>query len=269
MPALNHGLLWSIQSTNGITSFVLGTIHMDSIYFRKHRQVFGELLKRCNAFAAEVNLRELSSLSHDHFLSTDTSKCWLHNLSHRKRLKLNRWCISTFHASLEDFGNLPPLMVLHALTLKLLNDDHSKSIDQSLWDMAEERGLECFGMESFQQHFDALDSYPIRDQLKLLVSFLKNTKNEKSRLFRLIKQYENGNIAYLYRESKRSLGKNRHHMLYHRNQIMVNKMIEDLDSKAVFYACGAAHLYGFQGILSILKRNGYKLQPIDPNLVIV
>lgn len=263
MAPLNQGLLWRFSAGDESPSYLLGTIHIDSAYFRKHQLQFQALLHECHSFAAEVDLDEMVGMPFHAMLIGNEQDSWKYLLSERKLAKLNRWSKHRFKVDLLDFDRMHPILVLHMLTLQLVHEDHQKSIDQSLWEMAGTSGLARFGLESLEEHFNVLNAFSVADQLKLLVEFLKNTQNARIKFDHMVLHYENGQLDLLFKESKRMLGRNRHVMLNVRNENMAKKIVERNGRGGVFYTCGAAHLAGNKGILSFLKRSGYKLKPLD------
>ena len=52
-------------------------------------------------------------------------------------------------------------------------------------------------------------------------------------------------------------------MLTKRNHKWINNMPELMKNESVFFAVGAAHLSGENGVLKLLKENGYKITPVD------
>ena len=57
----------------------------------------------------------------------------------------------------------------------------------------------------------------------------------------------------------------RNNMLYQRNYLMVDRAIEIMKAKSLFMAVGAAHLPGEEGIIELLRAQGYTLRPIMQN----
>lgn len=262
MAPLNKGLLWSFSLEDENPSYLFGTIHIDSVYFRKHQIQFEALLQECHAFAAEVDLDAMLSMPMHSMHLANEKDSWKCLLSERKLAKLNRWAKHRFSVDLLDFERMHPILLLHMLTLQLVHEDHLKSIDQSLWEMAGTTGLARFGLETLEEHFNVLNAFSVDDQLKLLVEFLKNTQNARIKFEHMVRHYENGQLDLLCKESKRMLGRNRHVMLNVRNENMSKKIVQSNEKGGVFYTCGAAHLAGNKGILSFLKRSGYKLKPL-------
>jgi hypothetical protein len=52
-------------------------------------------------------------------------------------------------------------------------------------------------------------------------------------------------------------------LLYHRNRNWVEKLKTLLKEKALFIAVGAGHLPGEKGVINLLRKEGYKLTPVE------
>jgi uncharacterized protein YbaP (TraB family) len=51
-------------------------------------------------------------------------------------------------------------------------------------------------------------------------------------------------------------------MLTKRNKEWLNKMPEMMNNNSVFFAVGAAHLLGKNGVIQLLKDKGYTVTPV-------
>ena len=55
-------------------------------------------------------------------------------------------------------------------------------------------------------------------------------------------------------------------LLYNRNRTWVQKLKELMKNKALVIAVGAGHLPGDQGVIQLLRKEGYKVDPVDNKL---
>ncbi|MBL0099512.1 MAG: TraB/GumN family protein [Saprospiraceae bacterium] len=74
--------------------------------------------------------------------------------------------------------------------------------------------------------------------------------------------YGRGDYVQLYKSSKKSMGKIRSLMIYDRNKYMSERIVQLSQEKSSFFAVGAAHLAGDKGLISLLKKQGFKLRHI-------
>ena len=64
-----------------------------------------------------------------------------------------------------------------------------------------------------------------------------------------------------YKKSIENLGSFRKILLFDRNEFMTDRIHNNM-ATATFYAIGAAHLAGQKGILNLLKKRRYQLNPV-------
>ena len=58
------------------------------------------------------------------------------------------------------------------------------------------------------------------------------------------------------------MGESRYIMLEKRNINWVAQLKKIMDKKNIFIAVGAGHLVGENGVIDLLKKEGYKLRPL-------
>jgi uncharacterized protein YbaP (TraB family) len=56
-------------------------------------------------------------------------------------------------------------------------------------------------------------------------------------------------------------------LLYHRNLKWVEKLNELLPKKSLLIAVGAGHLPGEKGVIQLLRKQGYKVTPVENKMI--
>lgn len=57
-------------------------------------------------------------------------------------------------------------------------------------------------------------------------------------------------------------GDNMDVFLDERNEKWIDRMTDRMEQKAIFFAVGAGHLWGPNGIIELLREDGYTVEPI-------
>ncbi len=261
--ALESGLLWQLQFKDSQTSYLLGTIHLNSTLFKDHYQVFLSILDKCNVFAAEVNLDQMGQFEMNAYFSLPDDKDWSTYLKPNQWIKMKSLCDQRFHLNLENYIHVYPLVLVNQLSLQLIGMNIEKSLDQQLWELAASKNMERVGLEDFDQHFSLISSIQLVDQIKMLRDLLKNIDQSRKKYMNMIDDYHAQDLRAIYKASRKMLGKYRRLMLFERNAIMLNKIMQLGRSGSAFITCGAGHLYGEQGILRLLKKQGVILKHVS------
>jgi len=116
-------------------------------------------------------------------------------------------------------------------------------------------------LETLEEQASIMEQLDLPRQLKMLKKAAANIHKFRKSVTTLGTCYEEERIYDLYMMTKSSLGEFRSVLLYNRNNLMADRIEARLD-QATFYAVGAAHLAGNQGILTLLKRKGLSLEPV-------
>ncbi|MBK9728352.1 MAG: TraB/GumN family protein [Saprospiraceae bacterium] len=261
--AFESGLLWKLSFKNTLNSYLFGTIHLNSSILNDNRILFSSLLNQCNAFAAEIDMDKMEFSNMQSYFRLPDGQNWKEAFKNNQWDKMQSISKKLFHLDLDQFSTIYPLLLINQLSLQLIGRQQEKSLDQILWEMATEAGLEKIGLEDFHQHFSMIEEIKLSDQLKMLKDLFSNLHSSRKLYLKMISDYQKQDNRSIYHISRKMLGKYRTIMLIHRNHIISNRIVEIGASKTCFFTCGAGHLYGNQGVLRNLKKQGIKLQPVN------
>jgi uncharacterized protein len=148
-----------------------------------------------------------------------------------------------------------------------------KGVEQRLVERAKEHGHPVYGLETFEEQIAVFDALTTDEQVKLLLQALggKTTSvagggmtsavrdayfaGDEHEIEQMLGALDNGNeIA-----QKLSL-----HMFRERNPRMVTRILERLaEPRAFFFAVGAAHLVGADGVVARLRRAGRTVTRVE------
>lgn len=182
---------------------------------------------------------------------------------------------------------LEPLQQFHvwALTMMLpmleeqLKNPAAKALDSQLYERAQSAGKEVGGLETLGEQIAALGGFSMEDQLALLRSTLdemeKARREKRSPVNELREAYLSGELKALDEKMnemtkeldaalvKRFLGK----LITERNRRMAERIAAKLKAnpgRSFFFAIGAGHLNGDEGVLKLLEKTGLKVERVGP-----
>ena len=166
------------------------------------------------------------------------------------------------------FAKLKPWAVL-LLLAQPHSDDPAPTLDQALVEAARARGMRVLGLELLQEQISSLDAIPMATQVALVRWTLDRHDS-------LAADHERTIAAWLARDLKElaalahapgrddpalaphfaALNK---HLIAHRSLLMAHRLYLPLREGRVFVAVGALHLYGHEGLLALIERQGYRV----------
>jgi len=257
------GLFWKAEAADKNPIYLFGTIHADDNRVTEFSPAVINALKSIDVFMLEIKDAQ------------DTKYLNLANGSLKDVLT---------EAELEQVYALADFHVMHRNAVLRMKPwllaaifDSPRPLtpfaqDNLLMTKAEDLGKEVRGLESAAEHFGAMDSLSLDEQLFMLRAVLKRSEEEKLKDYeRLIKAYLAGNSAKLAALDDEITGgmlprelwqRMSVKLLDERNARMVERILAASQDKTLFVAVGASHLAGETGLIAGLKKAGYQLQPV-------
>ncbi len=176
--------------------------------------------------------------------------------------KIRKQVLTSFRLDIEKYVHLHPLILLSAISQSILEADHVVSLDEHLWNYARDNQVPQLGLESVNEQMEILhsiDPVPMYKQLKDIASKPWTIRKSTNKALEL---YLKGEIHLLYRLTKSSMHRLRKKIIYERNTRMANRMTQFDHSLGYFYTVGAGHLSGRSGLISLLRKQGFKVKPV-------
>lgn len=255
---------WRIQDLNGKFHYLFGTIHVDDNRVTNfHKDIF-DALANVDLFLNETDeISDISILFHEQPIIAE-------ELSEQELEKIKE--LSYFHTmSYENILKMKPWLL--ALIFNSPRPITPYNQDNLLKSYALDKGLRVQGIETVNEHFQALDNISDEEQIAILKKVL--ARSDKNR----IDDYESLIKTYLIMDVERILEidqqntarimpnkvwlKIKHNLLIKRNQLFFDRIQSRLKNKRLFIAVGASHLGGENGLLQQFRSRGFHLVPLD------
>lgn len=164
---------------------------------------------------------------------------------------------------IDRYAHLHPLMIMSAISQSMLDKDHAVSLDEHLWNYAKDNEVGLQGLETIREQMEILHSIKPGSLYRQIKEI--STQPGKLRKFsdRAIDYYTKGDIHQLYQLTKSSMHELRKLIIYDRNKLMIGRIIRFDPATRYFITIGAGHLSGSTGIISGLRKSGYKVNPVQ------
>jgi hypothetical protein len=121
------------------------------------------------------------------------------------------------------------------------------------------------GLETVEFQAGLFDSIPYEQQAKDLVNYVDSSEEYKKmtqELAEVYKQQDLDRIDSLSRKGDPGMNNYMDLLLYDRNRKWAKMLTGLLPGRSLLVAVGAAHLPGENGVIDLLRRQGYTLTPI-------
>ncbi len=264
---LEKSLLWKI-SGNGLKkpSYLFGTIHLtcDTSLdantlnaLETTEQLYLEL--DMDDKSIQMKLMKLMMMKDGAKLST--------LLSPEDFKILDEFMKKNLNMSAKLFDSFKPFMISSMLFPKML-DCKSQSVESELMKITKEQNEEIFGLEKAEDQMKVFDEISYQDQADELLKTVKdNLEKDKKEFQEMITIYQNKDIEGMLKMMSDSDNKitseNQDILLNDRNKKWIPIMVKIMKDKPTFFGVGAGHLAGEEGVIKLLRKQGYKVEAVQ------
>jgi uncharacterized protein len=165
---------------------------------------------------------------------------------------------------------MKPFFVMAMLTETEMSADEERVLDDHILSTAREQGQRVIGIETVEEQMLAMDALPVEQQADMLLEYVKNGAISAD-LNAMMDAYEEQDLDalmqiimsdnYMPETLERAL-------LVDRNVRMVHRLDSIMQGgENVFFAVGAAHLPTDDGLIALLRKQGYAVEPVMSKIV--
>ncbi len=140
-----------------------------------------------------------------------------------------------------------------------------KSYEMEFFSIAQEAKKEMDGLESIDYQLSVFDSIPYEDQASMLLETIKTSDTEDDSFKEMVQMYLDQDINKMVSSisEEEGIGGFEDILLYNRNKNWIPIMSEKMKVQKTFFAVGAGHLGGKDGVIDLLMKEGYTLTPLS------
>ena len=270
----NAQLLWKI-SGRGIEkpSYILGTHHAvpftycDSIpglmeAFEEVDYVIGEfdMVKM-----GEMTQAQMQNMQKMMMMPADTTLLSL--FSEKEKEQLDAYLKETVGAELQMFSAMKPMTIMVTVQNKILMDiipdiASMTGMDKYMQTLAVSKGKSVGGLETMDYQMNLLYGSSLEEQADALLEMAQNG-NSKELMTELTVAYKTQNLDVLWSVFKDQMTNYEYDALVSvRNRNWENQIMELLPVQSSLFVVGSGHLPGEKGMINLLKKAGYKINPV-------
>ena len=262
-----NALLWEI-SGNSLKqpSYLFGTIHM----ICKEDFTFSELAKQKFNASKQVYLEldmddpKLQPVMMG-LMQLPGNESLRNKLGENNFNKLDSFLKKQTNMNLAVFDRFKPMMVMSLLAQRILSCAAMESYEMNFVKMASEQKKELLGLERVEDQVAVFDAIPDSLEIRSIMNMVNDFESQKKEFTRMSSLYKAQNLESLYQllvASPEMMG-SQELLLDRRNRNWILIMESAMKKSSTFFAVGAGHLAGSQGVLELLRKQGYKVKPIQ------
>ncbi len=264
---IDNSLLWEIKSPQiNKSSFLYGTIHMVKKEDFKLKEKVKRSFNSCTKLALEVDLNMSLKTKMDVAMSTllPNNKSIDEFMSKDEFMKLKVYAVDSVGISEKKFNKYTRLKPFYFSSILIKESlGKIKSYDEEFHKMSSKNKMSEIGLESIQSQLKIIDQTSIQDQVKMLLEGLEN--EEANSFDQMVKAYNEEDIKTLYKiitNESTDIKDFQYNFIDKRNQSWISVIEKTINIEPTFIAVGAGHLYGEKGVINLLKKQGYDVNPV-------
>jgi len=271
-----EGVLWKIEKDKEFIGYIFGTIHMNDKRVNEVRKSIIDKFDEMTSFAME-------SFPSDHYWNPYHGGQMIKgDMTLPRGQTLEGLIGKDLYIKVEDvllnlgldkqtIMHLKPWAAMRSFAVKAENTE-DLILDYELLDRAAAQRKDLYQVESIEEFLVTFYAMPEDVQIKLLEFTVDSYKDMRDTINLMLEAYLEEDLTKMYKVStnfipnKPEYEKYRETYLQHvvkdRNVVMEHYMRKPMREKKTFIAVGALHLYGDQGVLALMEKDGYQVTRI-------
>ncbi len=267
------GVLWKIEKDEELIGYLFGTIHMNDKRVNKVRENIMGIFDKMNSFAME-------SFPSDHYwnpyhggkmikadMTLPRGQTLEQLIGEELYVKVEK-VLSQLGLDRETILHMKPWAAMRSFAVKSENTE-DLILDYELLDRAASQRKELYQVESIEEFLVTFYAMPLDVQVKLLEFTVNSYEKMRDTIDDMLVAYLEEDLLKMYEistsfipnhpENKRYRDTYLKHVIKDRNIVMEHYMRKPMREKKTFIAIGALHLYGDQGVLALIEKDGYQV----------
>lgn len=256
-------LLYQIKKEGYKTSYIFGTVHIipDSLYFFPPK--LSKTIKKSELVVLEIgntgNQAELIKLMHlDSGSSFDI-------FTPAQKDSVLTWGSAMLHLKKDQFEALyskqKPFALMQLDVLKMVQGSY-KMYEQEIQALASNSNIPIKGFETVAYQIGLFDQLPDSIVAEMVMAQIRNPESSAEETSKLYQNYVNQDIEALFAATQEAEKETLEILVFQRNRNWIPLAEAFMKNQSCFFAVGAAHLGGNQGVLTLLKLAGFEIIPI-------
>jgi len=262
-------LLYQI-SGNGLAeaSYLYGTIHM----LPKDQFALSNSLKRAFdasttlAMEVDINMSGAEKIALAQNVLLPEGKTLQDFMSEQDYLQLKMYCLDSLQWSESKFersSKLKPMFFSSILIQESMRN--MASYEMEFNKMAKKKRKNVMGLETIDFQLGLFDQLPMQTQIDMLKQDYHNDLQTFDTLLACYLQEDLDKLNLLMNAETAAYPEFNALLLVNRNKSWIEPMGIQMQKESTFFAVGAGHLGGAQGVIALLREAGYTVTAIKQN----
>ncbi len=263
----DNSLLWEI-SGKGLSrpSYLFGTFHLMCKEDIQLSQNLKQAIKDSKELYLEMDMDDPSNtLGALLFMNMKDGKTLKDLYTEEEYTRLNNFFKDSLGMPVTMLQRMKPNFLEALLYPKMMPCKTMSGVEQELMLLAKNEKKEIKGFETIAFQASVFDSIPYEKQARELLKTIDSVSSYKEYFDTMVATYKSQQLSLIEKMlSKAEFGveENKDILLDNRNKNWVIQLKKIMHETNVFIAVGTGHLVGENGLIALLRKEGYTLRPL-------
>ncbi len=267
-PKPKNTILWEIKHPQfKYRSYIFGTIHLiEKEYFIFPKQIQKYILKSDKVILELPGIPTPDQL--EPFIYNENGQNVLSHFSTDQKQTLLQWVKKNLQLNedefIESYGKFKPFILAQTIT-QFAFLDKTVSYEREIIKTIKNKDISLEGLETTESQISLFASLPIQKQIQMVLQAIDSSETNKSLLKLLQQAYKEQDldkIHQLIQEESIVTATDFNYFVTDRNLLWIKPLSNYFKNGKNFVAVGAGHLAGENGILNLLRKEGYRTKAI-------
>ncbi len=276
---LENALLWKITGNDlEKVSYLYGTIHMiakDDFFVTENTE---KAIAETDRMTFEINMEDMNnmgmmmSMMMNAFMKDGGS---LKKLLTEEEYALVKVKFDDLGLPIALFDKVKPMFTSMMTSMDMSGGNPMEgqegvvSYEMEFMEKAKKQKMEMQGLETVEYQMSMFDSIPYEVQAQMLVESVQGgdmaaaQTDQMAEMVNLYKTQNLNGLSELISAEEGGMGDYEDILLVNRNKNWIPIMSEQMKTKPTFFAVGAGHLGGKEGVIRLLRNAGYTVTAMD------
>jgi uncharacterized protein YbaP (TraB family) len=256
----NKSLLWRIEKKGMKPSYLFGTIHMLCPDDYVWTDVMKRSLEKTDEVCFEMDMDDPNLMMQVAAGMIDQSGKTLEDYFTPEQYKqLQQYVKDSLGADISMFRQMKPMALQTLFATKSVGCAMPVSYEANIMEEAKKQKKEIVGLEPASEQLALFDSLPADTVVKEIMASVTHPETDNGEFASILAAYKQQDLPKLYEliKNNKDFGDDMGAFLDQRNQKWIGRMGDKMKDHSIFFAVGAGHLWGDQGVITLLRKAGY------------
>jgi uncharacterized protein YbaP (TraB family) len=274
-PVATNTLLWRISGKNlSKPTYIFGTMHMLCADDIQLSDSLKQAIRGADKVYLELDMDDmmqvLGAMSHM-TMRNETTLADILTAEEYKKVK-NFFQENSGLIPFTMLEKFKPLLIESMILKETATCDNMIVMEQLVMEEARENKKEIKGLETMDFQLGIFDRIPYKLQAEQLVKMVENAGHdgddkEMKELTEAYRQQQLDIMDDLTKKEDMGIQNFTDLLLYNRNADWANKLAGLMPANSLVVAVGAGHLPGEKGVLNLLRKAGYRVDPVKNDMI--